>query len=299
MSNKANAVLNPAGIFIDGPRLFTTRTLQARNIWVPVGNVYYVDGRVTSSGNGLSWSKAYKTIAEANTVMQNRIDWAASPWANNDICFIGPGTYAENLTTLAHGCWYVGAGWDMRDGQFGTKIKPATGAPIDVGAAVNIGFTNIGFESPGTYPAFDSDILNSCFFDNCYFTGPAETSTITACIVTKDAVMNRIIECIFSCADKGIDVNYADANDSFSHNKIIDCIFDQIDSAGIEISSSLVGPSSLVKRCSFHGAGVTMSYAISDGSAILDVSWCDAESTSGFNGVRSVNASYNNGALVT
>jgi hypothetical protein len=289
-----------AGISSDGANIdIFSGTLQARNVWVPKGNVYYVDKDRSASGSGLSWSTAFKTIAEAITVMNARITWSNSPWAEGDICFIAPGTYAENLTSLPYGCMLVGAGHDMRDAQFGTKIKPASGSPVDVGAAINSKFLQIGFESADTSAAFDADILNNCMFQDCYFTGPAETSTMAACIVTKDAVMNKIFNCIFSCADKGIDVNYADGGDSFSHNKIIDCMFDQIDTAGIEISTNLVGPSSLVKGCSFHGAGVTMAIAIDDNSAILDVDWCTAESTSGFSGCRSVNGSYNNGALVT
>jgi len=292
--------LNQFGIEIGASGdLSITGKLVARNFRPPVGNVYYVDKRVTTSGSGKSWASAKKTIAEAITLANARIDWSASPWAKNDIIVIGPGTYAENLTSLPYGCMMIGAGHDRRDAQFGTKIKPASGAPVDVGTAINTKFVDIGFESPGTYACFDADILNNCMFENCYFTGPAETSTIAACIVTKDAIMNQIIGCQFSCADKGIDVNYADGGDSFSHNLIMDCIFDQIDSAAIEISTNLVGPSSKVIRSYFFGAGVTMSYAIHDSSAILDVAHCCAESTNGYDGCRSVNNSFNNGSVVT
>ena len=47
MANKSNAVLNPAGIFVDGPRLYTTKTLEARNIPATYGNVHYVDKSVS------------------------------------------------------------------------------------------------------------------------------------------------------------------------------------------------------------------------------------------------------------
>jgi len=277
--------------------------IYARNLLTPKGDVYYVDKLVTSSGTGKSWSRAYKTIAEAITVVNAAIDWSASPWATGAIILIAPGVYAENLTSLPYGAIMIGAGHDMRDGQIGTKIKPASGSPVNVGACINTRFINIGFESADTSAAFDADILNNCMFQDCYFTGPAETSTMAACIVTKDAVMNKIITCQFSCADKGIDVNYADGGDSFSHNLIKDCVFDQIDTAGIEISTNLVGPSSKVIGCSFFGGGVTMTDAIKDNVSIIDVAWCAGESTNGFGGsgttCRSVNASYNNGALVT
>ena len=272
--------------------------ISARNLWVPVGNVYYVDKRVSSSGTGRSWSQAYKTIAEAITVMNARISWSDSPWAKNDICFIGPGTYAENITSLPYGCTLIGAGHDNRDAQLGTKIKPATGVPIDVGAAINSAFIDIGFEALASVIAFDAAILNNCLFERCFFSGPAETATAVG-VETKDCVRTVWRDCYFTCLDKGIDVNYADGGDSFSHCLIDGCNFLQIDTAGIEISTNLVGPSTLITKSNFLGAGATMAYAVHDSSAIVDVTWCAAESTNGYSGVRSVNGSYNNGALVT
>ena len=272
--------------------------VYAQNLYGLSGNVYYVDRTVTSSGSGTRWANAKKTIAEAITVTNARIGWSNSPWANNDIIVIGPGTYAENLTSLPHGCIVIGAGPDLRDAQLGTKIKPASGDAVDVGAVINAAFINICFETTSTSDCFDAAIMNNCTFLNCRFQGPAETSTANG-IVTNDAVGNHIINCEFSCLDKGIDVNYADGGDSFSHNWIKDSVFDQIDTAAIEISTNLVGPSSKVTNCFFFGGGATMSYAIDDNSGILDVAGCNAESTSGYDGCRSVNGSYNNGALVT
>ena len=289
-----------AGIQSDGRNItILNGTLQAQNVMLPVGNVYYVDKRVSSSGSGRSWAEAYKTIAEAITTMRARIDWSETPWALNDICYIGPGAYAENLTALPHGCVLVGAGWDMRDAQFGTKIKPASGSPVDVGGVINCGFVNLGFEVADTSAIFDSEVTNNCLFQDCYFTGPAETSTAAAGLVAMDMTATKIIGCRFSCMDKGIDVNYSDGGDKFAHMLIDNCIFDQIDTCGIEISASLVGPSSLVRNSCFFGGGVTMAYAINDSIACIDVMGCNAESTNGYNGVRSVNGSYNNGALVT
>ena len=260
---------------------------------------FYVNKRLGSSGDGLSWTTAFKTITEAISAVNGRINWANSPWANGDEIWIAAGTYAENLTSLPYGAKMFGYGFDMRDGQLGVKIKPASGSPVDVDSVINSYFELIGFEVADTSAIFDAAIMNNNTFNWCYFTGPAETATAAAGIVTNDAVMNRILNTQFSCMDKGIDVNYADGGDSFSHNLIKDCIFDQIDTAGIEISANLVGPSSKVIGCDFFGGGQTLGYAINDAVACLDVSRCNAESTSGFNGVRSVNGSYNNGALVT
>lgn len=49
--------------------------------------VYYVDAAVPASGNGSSWSQAFKTIGEA----------AAQPLAPGSIIWVKPGTYREDI----------------------------------------------------------------------------------------------------------------------------------------------------------------------------------------------------------
>jgi len=289
-----------AGIHTDGKNIAIPEgILTARNIVSPVGNVYYVNGLMSSSGSGSSWSNAYKTIAEAIAIVNARIDWGASPWATSDIINIAAGSYDENLTSMPYGAIMIGREFDMKDAQIGVKIAPTAGSPVDVGSCINTAFYNIGFHSTTTYAAFDAEILNNVLFDGCYLSGPVETQTAAAGIVSLDSTMLRVLDSQFSCLDKGIDINYADGGDKFAHALIKGTIFDQIDTAGIEISSNLVGPSSKVIDCYFFGGGATMGYAILDGSTLIDVAKCFAESSSGFSGVRSVNGSYNNGALVT
>lgn len=289
-----------AGIVSDGKNIhIPSGNITSRNFYPAYGNVYYVDGSVSTTSSGVSWDRPFKTIAEAISVCNARIDWAASRWANLDIIRIAAGSYAENLTSLPHGCFLVGENPDdMKDGQTGVKIAPAAGSPIDVGAFVNGGFYNIGFHSVGSYAVFDAEILNNVVFERCYFTGPVETSTAAAGIVSNDSVKLTVRDCRFSCMDKGIDINYADGGDSFSHALIIDSIFDQIDTAGIEISTNLVGPSSWVIRCFFAGGGVTMATGILDNVGILDLVDCRITATDPVNGCRSANGCYGNGALL-
>jgi hypothetical protein len=276
---------------------------------VPVGalpvmvnaNYYFVDGAHGSDSNdGRTPETALDTIAAAITKMNARINWSASPWARRDVLIIAPGTYAENLTALPYGCTVYGLGLDLRDAQNGVKIKPATGAPVDVGAVINTAFYNIHFETAETDagdPVFDAAICNNCQFINCRFSGPAETATAVG-FVTNDAVGNKFIDCEFDCLDKGLDVNYADAGDSFSHNLLRDCRFTQIDTAGIEISTNLVGPSSIVQDCLFLGAGQTMAIGVDDNVGLLDLVRCYITATDPVQGCRSANACYGNGALL-
>lgn len=115
MSNKANAVLNPAGIFIDGPRLFTTKNFEARNFPVSYGLNWYVDGRVASSGNGKTWKRAFQTITEALTAV------AAAYSTDSDNVFqtiyVAPGDYDEGaaLALSVEGTRIIGSGDEYRN----------------------------------------------------------------------------------------------------------------------------------------------------------------------------------------
>jgi len=264
-------------------------------------NYYYVDGTNGSdNNNGLSPDKAKATIAAAITLINARIDWSASPWATHDVIVIAPGTYAENLTSLPYGASVWGQGLDLRDAQNGVKIKPATGAAVDVGACINTAFYNIHFETAETDAGdrvFDASICNNNQFINCRFSGPAETATAVG-FYTNDATGNKWINCEFDCCDIGFDAAYADGGDGFNHNWIYKCRFTQCDTAGLRMSTNLVGPSSIVEDSIFVGAGQTMAIGIDDNAGILDLVKCYITATDPVQGCRSANACYGNGSLL-
>jgi hypothetical protein len=63
-------VMNRMGIDVDGYNVDIYKgNLSARNLWSRFGDVFYVDTAVSSSGNGRSWDKAFKTLAEAQAVL--------------------------------------------------------------------------------------------------------------------------------------------------------------------------------------------------------------------------------------
>jgi hypothetical protein len=262
---------------------------------------WFVDGANGSDGNdGESAATPLATIAAAITKMNGRIDWSATPWAKRDVLIIAPGTYAENLTSLPHGCTVYGLGHDLRDAQNGVKIKPATGAAVDVSAVINTAFYNIHFETAETDAgdrAFDAAICNNCLFYNCRFSGPAETATAVG-FYTNNATGNKFILCEFDCCDVGFDAAYVDANDGFNHNWLYECRFTQCDTAGLRMSTNLVGPSSIVERCVFVGAGQTMAIGIDDNAGILDLVQCHITATDPVQGCRSANGCYGNGSLL-
>ena len=263
---------------------------------------YFVDGTNGSDGNsGTEPALAFATIAKAITVVNAKIDWSATRWATTDIIVIAPGVYAENLTSLPYGAVLYGCGYDNRDAQNGVKIKPASGAPVDVDSVINTEFYNIGFETADTtagHRVFDATIINNCTFVNCRFEGPAETATAVG-VYTSDATRSKWINCEIACCDKGFQVEYADENDGFNHCLLDGCIITQCDTAGIYLSANLVGPSSVVRNCFIGGSGQTMTKGIDDNSGVLDEAFNAIEATTAVEGVRSSNGSYGSGVLLT
>ena len=264
-------------------------------------NYYFVDALYGNDAyDGRSPDQAKATIAAAVTLMNATISWSESPWADRHVLIIAPGTYAENLTSLPYGCTVYGLGHDLRDAQNGVKIKPATGAAVDVNAVINTAFYNIHFETAETDAgdrAFDAAICNNNLFYNCRFSGPAETATAVG-FYTNDATGNKWIFCEFDCCDVGFDCAYADANDGFNHNWLFECRFTQCDTAGLRMSTNLVGPSSIVEKCILVGAGQTMAIGIDDNAGILDLVDCMITATDPIQGCRSANGCYGNGSLL-
>lgn len=267
---------------------------------------YIFVGKGGSDGqDGSTWEKRKLTIEAAITLANADINWSGTPWGSRSVIVIGHGTYAENLTSLPHGCVMIGEGrHDLRDAQNGVKIKPATGSPVVVSAIVNTEFYNIGFETgdgaAGSY-AFDGGIVNNCRFENCFFTGPAETATIGAAFYTCDSVKTTWKDCWFANANRGFMANYEDGGDSFSYALIEDCIISGCDTAGMYISTNLVGPHSIMRHTDVFGGGQTMALGLDDNSDILTCAWCTFEATANdpASGAGKYNACYLNGALIT
>lgn len=262
---------------------------------------FYVDGKDgDDTNNGLSMDRPKATIAAAIALMNARIDWSESPWARGDNLFIAAGKYTENLTSLPYGCNVYGLGHDVRDGQNGVKIAPVAGSPVDVGSVLNSSFYNISFESPDTNPAFDAEIINNCYFENCFFTGLPEVTTATEAFITLDATKTTFKRCWFCNADYGLRFVYADANDKVAYVVIDDCIITGVSTCGIYTSTNLVGPHSLIKNTHIGGGGQTLTHGINDLSHVFEMAWSTIEASTAIGGaLRGVSGSYGNGTLLT
>jgi len=231
--------------------------------------------------------------------MNARIGWSNSPWANSDIMYIAPGTYAENLTSLPYGCTVVGLGFDNRDAQNGVKIKPASGDPVDVTSCINTSFYNIGFESPGTGAAFDASNCNNVLFQDCLFTGAAELTTAVYGFWTSDATRVSFRRCHFCNADNGIYFSYTDGGDKACYIDVDHCLITGCSATGIYTHVNLVGPHFVVRDTTIVGAGQTCVIGIDDNAGVIDECKNFIEASTAVSGVRSSNGSYGSGILLT
>jgi len=268
------------------------------------GDIYWIDvlNGDDTNNDGLSKDVPLASIAAAVALSNAKINWGNSPWAESDMFIIMPGTYAENLTSLPYGGIMYGVGGDLRDAQNGVKIKPASGAAVDVNSCINSTFINIHFETAETGTgvtarAFDATICNNNQFINCRFSGPAESATAVG-FYGSDMTGNKWLDCEFDCCNVGFDMVYVDGGDGFNHNLLRDCRFTQCDVAGLRISTNLVGPSSIVERSIFVGAGQTMAIGVDDNSGILDLVDLKITATDPIQGCRSANGCYGNGTLL-
>lgn len=188
----------------------------------------------------------FTTIAAAIEAANARINWTSgSPWGNGDNIFVMPGTYAENLTSMPHGCNLIGIGHDTGDGENGVQIQPATGAAVDVASWVNGYCENIGFNTTDTGIPFDAAICNNVKFKNCRFVGTTGQSAARG-FYTLDADRLNIINCEFIDVLIGFEAAYADAGDKFHDSRIQHCKFTNITNKGIYLTTSLLVNGTLI-----------------------------------------------------
>lgn len=259
---------------------------------------YWVDGTVGSDGfDGRTPKTPKATIAAAITLMNANILWSNSPWAPRNVLIIAPGTYAENLTALPYGAVVYGLGHDTRDAQLGVKIKPASGNAVNVSSVIDSAFYNIGFETHASGYALRADSLHDCYFENCFFTGPAESVTAAAAFRTSDTVKTTFRHCWFANAAKGMQFEYADGGDSVSYLLVEDSVISHA-TDGIYVSTNLVGPHSIIRNTDIFAGGATMNHGVDDNSGILQLSNLNITATDPVEGCRAANGCYGNGALL-
>lgn len=272
------------------------------------GKYYFVDGQSGSDGNGgLSVDNPLATIEAAVTIMNARISWSTSPWAESDILVIAPGVYAENLTSLPYGCTIIGMGdaWDV-DGERGVTIKPASGSAVDCTSVINTRIQNICFAAPDTSVIFQADNLNRCVIQDCFFAGlPGASPTTTRGLeVVKDMTGTVVRNChflqirnsMYLVADNG-------ASKQITGDLIEDCYISGGDQTGIYFDINCVPSNTIINRCNIGGGGATLALGLDDNTGVVHVyntnfqaTACDPASA---DGDSKYNNCYLNGGLMT
>ena len=156
------------------------------------GEDYYVDGNVSASGDGLSWSTAFATLAEAITASNVSIALTANRWwaRRNRIFVCGDQEIDENLTVLPEKCDVIGTGTDL------LPFPRIIGNHTIAAATVGVRFINCGFIAEGTGDLFV--IPASCHglqFLGCWF--QPKTTSSKALEITSSAHL-RIENCTFT-----------------------------------------------------------------------------------------------------
>jgi hypothetical protein len=241
--------------------------LEAQNVMVPPANVYYVDQRVTTSGDGRTWDDAFDTIAEAITASNDDITWSDTPWNVDNWILIAQGEYAEALTSLPYSAHMVGMGNAGTDGA--VEIHPASGACM-AGTGLDLTIFNIRFEVTGATPALDFGICNNVIIEHCEIVcGIAGTGTHG--ISTENATHLQVRNCSFQFggASGGWDYGiYAagGANKYLHHCRIEDNEILGLDPAGtgIFIQNTCTASNTVIARniivASGAGTGIDCDY---------------------------------------
>jgi hypothetical protein len=182
------------------------------------GNTYYVSRNVTSSGDGLSWDNAFKTIGEAIAVVNANYTAAAIPSkGRNQVIYIGEGWYSEvPLTLTASDTYIIGVAPGNHDSTVLYGSATAGGYDSGSGAAAlkitgsNNTLANFGvFNYDSSYAAIQNGALAGANYGN-RFVGLSFVRDVADGekygILDYGADGTRIDGCFFStsCKDAGI-----------------------------------------------------------------------------------------------
>lgn len=215
-----------------------------------VGIVYYVDKthpNASDNNDGTDPMAPKATIASAIAANNATIDWSVyggtKPY---NWIFIGPGVYAEALTSLPHYCHVIGTGVLGTDGA--TEIHPAAGSAL-AGTQINGRWSNIWFESETAVPVLDFNICNNVILEACAIVkGTADLATIG--IETTNASHMQINDCIFSSGvtPLGIGIVFRGGANKYAHACRVVGNYIVAATTGIEIEAACTASLALIHR---------------------------------------------------
>jgi len=137
------------------------------------GQVYYVDGnKVSDSGDGVSWSTAYKYLSTAMAASHANIATNRN-WAARNTIYVRGDEITEDMVTLAQKTDIIGVGSNGAYGKAGV-----TGSWIipDTINYMGCHFYNMMFTDAGATALFDIDTQTGLEFHDCLFDSGAATT---------------------------------------------------------------------------------------------------------------------------
>jgi hypothetical protein len=160
---------------------------------------YFVDGNVSTTGDGLSWGTAFKTLAEAITASNTSIALSDNRWwARRNRIFVCGDDLAEDLTILPEKTDIIGVGSDIFPFPRITGNHTIAATRPTAGKGNGARFINMGFiDADGTADVFA--VPASCHglsFIGCHFIPKTGGSAGKALEIT-DCAHVRIIDCVF------------------------------------------------------------------------------------------------------
>ena len=153
---------------------------------------YFVDLNRSASGDGLSWSAAFKTIAEAVTASNVSIGLTANRWwARRNRIFVCGDEIVEDLTVLPEKTDIIGVGTDLLP-------RPRLYGQHSFVSKVGVRFQNMGFYSGTGDTAVMMTFIagaHGLTFEGCEFLAGA--AGMTKALSITDCAHVRIKDCDF------------------------------------------------------------------------------------------------------
>ncbi len=160
------------------------------------GQVFYVENNAGNDSEdleaGLSWDRAYKTLAfaigKSNAQISNSILGHGRGWAARNTIFCKGDSIAEDLTVPPNKCDVIGCG--STDALHKTQII-GEHAWTGSGSIVSSGFYNLNFYNDDTSPIFTVTSVAGLYFGDCTFRA---TSAATHAILLATAGHDLIVK---------------------------------------------------------------------------------------------------------
>lgn len=167
--------------------------LDAKFVNPSGGQDYFVDGNVVSSGDGLSWDAAYKTLTEAITASNISIALTANRWwARRNRIFVVADSLTETLVAYPTKTDIIGLG------SFNGNTQPGlTGHHVPAVESYgtrwfNMHFTAVAAAAP-IHTLAGASSVSGCKFYDCTF--DATIGTVTSAILATASPGLEVINC--------------------------------------------------------------------------------------------------------